>query len=288
MLQWLHKTMSGWGIPGWIIVTLEVLREAVGFWGDVEFGFEKIRRMPWFFQFVQDFINTRWLSPILLFLGFGLIFYTGYRNSRKERVQTKTKKQKREFPDPLQITIPPVESTLSTAPTLLDALTNDHLVRSGKEKDCRYYKIGLKNRNESKTVRNIRADLVDLEPLDLNSDTIPLHLQSKTLLSDLKAHFPLRLCFTENRKAPDEGRIDLNPEAQATVDVIRWEHDRQNQPTFFLCHTKERVSGEIPLGKYLLSVKITADDVPGQEKKIVIGKQGQEFKLWFQETTAHV
>lgn len=85
-----------------------------------------------------------------------------------------------------------------------------------------------------------------------------------------------------------EGRIDLNPEVLATVDVIRWEHDGQNQPTFFLCHTKEGVSGEIPLGKYLLSVKITADDVPGQEKKIVIGKQGQEFKLWSQETTAHV
>ena len=288
MLQWVRKTTSGWGIPGWIIVALGVLRDAVGFWGDVEFGLEKIKRMPWFFQFVQDFINTRWLSPILLFLGFGLIFYSGYRKSRKERVQTKTKNQKREFPDPLEITIPPVESTFSTAPTPLDALFNDHLVRSGKEKDRRYYKIGLKNRNESKTVRNIKADLVDLEPLDLNSDTIPLHLQSKTLLSDLRAHLPLRLCFTENRKARGEGRLDLNPEAQATVDVIRWEYDGQKQQTFFLSHTKEGVSGEIPLGKYLLSVKITADDVPGQEKKIVIGKQGQEFKLWPQETNAHV
>src|SRR3990172_2031355 len=101
MLQWLRKTISGWGIPGWIIVALEVLREAVGFWGDVEFGLEKIKRMPWFFQFVQDFINTRWFSPILLFLGFGLIFYSAYQNSRKERVQTKTKKEQRELLDHL-------------------------------------------------------------------------------------------------------------------------------------------------------------------------------------------
>ena len=191
------------------------------------------------------------------------------------------------FWHPIEITIPPVESTLPTAPTTLDALTNHRLLELGIKKDRRYYKIHLRNRNKSKTIRNIRADLVDIKSLKLNSD-IPLHLQSKNLLPDLKSRFPLRLCFTENREPPYKDHIDLSPEGEASIDVIRWEYDRHRQPTFFLCHTKKGFSAEIPLGKYRLRLKITADDVVGQEKTFVIGKRGQEFKLWLPKTTAQV
>lgn len=272
---WIHKLGSKWY---WFVVVFayKLGEDAALGWINDQWG------IAWKYLSAIPPITSYAVIPFVIII----ILIMAYRESLRDA--SRVVNYQDSLSDPFEITIPEIEANFSTAPTPLNELFNDHLVRSGIKKYRRYYKIALKNKSKSKTARNVRVDSVHIEALEIDSNTTPLHLQSKTLLQDLEAHFPLVLCFTKARKAPHLDHIDLNPEEQATVDVIRWEYDGQDQPTFFLCHTKEGLSGEIPLGTYRLTVKITSDDIPAQEKQVVIGKQGQQFKVWFQDATVHV
>lgn len=86
--KWVRRTFKGWGIPGWVIVGLELIRETIGFLSDIDFVLGKwnsVSKMMKDINFTPllDFINAPSFRLYAIVLGFGLILYAGYSNTKK-------------------------------------------------------------------------------------------------------------------------------------------------------------------------------------------------------------
>lgn len=120
-----------------------------------------------------------------------------------------------------------------------------------------------------------------IEVIEVDQEHVPPYLNGKNPLQLLKTQLPLRLCFSNHRNSPYAQSIELNPDDKANVDVVRWEFDGQNLPTFFLCHIQQGIRAEIPLGKYKLTVQVAGEDTPTVTKTLKLEKpNGETIKHW--------
>jgi len=172
----------------------------------------------------------------------------------------------------LDITLGDVEANFDEEASDLNDLFEYHQLRSGKKKQERRYKLIVHNLSKGKSIKNVHVDLIDIEIVEVDPEEIPAYLNCANPLKLLRTQLPLRLCFTNHQNPPYLQSIELDPMDKVSVDVVRWEFDGDHFPTFFLCHIRQGVRAEIPLGKYKLTVQVSGENVPKTTKMVLLDK----------------
>ncbi len=210
--------------------------------------------------FTVDEIFIRIIFPIgglmLLFL---YIFCSKWMNISKRYYEENILLKEQQNPK-LQIEF--VENT----PPYID----DKVIQIKGNKFCldeRLYRISIKNKSNSKTIEDVRVELI-------NIDECPSECASK---------LPVNLKFMHDSR-PYKYSVDVHPNEYVFVDVVVGILDRAKQEMYMygICSIKEEVSFRLPINEkdHRITIEAKGKDNICERKCFMIGLKGKKIRMW--------